>query len=72
MFLMVEEHFGESIRSWDLSLSVSPLLPNSCHVQNNDQSMSQICFDSGGCSPKMCVDEVNDERRQMIDFPLEE
>ena len=40
---------------------VSPFLPNPCHFQNCDQSMSQLSSGSEGCSPKMCADEVNDE-----------
>ena len=40
---------------------VSPLLPNPCHFQNYDQSMSQLSSVSEGCSPKMFADEVNDE-----------
>ena len=40
---------------------VSPLLPKPRHFQNYDQSMSQLSSGSEGCSPKMCVDEVDDE-----------
>jgi len=39
----------------------SPLLPNPCHFQNNDQSMFQLSSGSEGCSPKMCADEENDD-----------
>ena len=35
-------------------------MPNPCHFQNYDQSMSQLSSGSEGCSPKMCADEVND------------
>ena len=36
-------------------------MPDTCHVQNYDQSMSQLSSGFEGCSPKMCADEVNDE-----------
>ena len=40
---------------------VFPLLPNPCHFQNYDQSMSQLNSASERCSPRMCADEVSDE-----------
>ena len=38
-----------------------PLLPNTCHSQNNDQSTFKLGSGSEGCSPKMCADALNDE-----------
>ena len=56
-------HLTKQLLITEFMQEVSPLLPNPCHFQNYDQTMSQLNSDSEGSSPKMCADEGNDEHK---------